>query len=353
MLRGILLIMPNHLRSDLKINSNTPDSRLFLFTNKLYFYLLKRNLYKFSNRNIKDTIYKKLVKLEFLKTLKGTITDFLKLFIELKEELYKYVYQISHLDVLTQLVISNMKTQILAKGIALDHPTVKMVIEIAEEILSENKVLNVETLYNIAKKSLKIPKKGLLFIIQYLLNKKILIEGSKFSRETVLSNRIRNKIYRYIRMNPGIHFSILKKKVFSEEAGSSGQLVWHLGLLLKFNYIKKIKVGHYSVLLPYELDEEEGRILFVLRDRINSKIIHLLIENETFIKSEIYKIIEEKREDVYYRIKNLVDHDLITYSEPSNKVLRINKNVKDVIEEILKTLKISIEKNKSNREAVV
>ena len=154
-------------------------------------------------------------------------------------------------------------------------------------------------------------------------------------------------------MNPGVHFSNLRKKALSEEAGSSGQLVWHLEMLLKFNYIKKIKVGHYSVLLPYELDKDVGRILFILRDRINNKIIHLLIENETFIKSEIYKKIEEKREDVYYRLTNLLDHDLITYSEPSNRVLCINKNVKDVIEEILKTLKIYIEKNKSSIEEVV
>ena len=331
--------MLNHLKIDPKTNSDTPDSRLFAFKYELYLYLLKSNLYKFSNRNIKDTILKKLVKLEFLKVPKRTITDSLKLFIELKEELYKYRYQITHLDILIQLIISNMKPQILTKGIDLEHPTVKRVLEIAEEILSENKVLNVETLYNMAKKSLKIPKKGLLFIIQYLINKKILIEGSKFSRETVLSNGIRKRIYKYIIMNPGVHFSVLRKNALSEEAGSSGQLVWHLGMLLKFDYIKKIKIGHYTVLLPYDLDEEEGRIFFILRDRINSKIIHLLIENKTFIKSDIYKKIEEKREDVYYRINNLLDHDLITYSEPSDKVLCVNKNVKNVIEEILKTLR--------------
>ena len=316
--------MLNYLRNELMLNSNTLNTSFFLCNVELDLYLLKNNLYEFSDRNIKNTIFKKLIKLE-----------------------------ISQLDLLISLIISNMKPQILTKGIGLDHPSVKRIIEIAEEMLSENKVLNVETLYNLAKKSLKIPKDGLLFIIQFLINKKILIEGSKFSRETVLSNSVRNRIYKYIRMNPGIHFSILKKKALSEEAGSSGQLVWHLGMLLKFNYIKKIKIGNYTVLLPYELDEDDGRIFFILRDRINNKIIHLLIENRNFIKSEIYKKIDEKREDVYYRIKNLLGHDLITYSEPSEKVLCINKNVKEIIEEILKTLKISIVKNKSNREAVV
>ncbi|GAH04445.1 unnamed protein product, partial [marine sediment metagenome] len=119
-----------------------------------------------------------------------------------------------------------MKIQIISGPIGVDHPSVKRVLEIAEEIMRKNKILNIENLYNLAKKRLKIPRNGLLSIIQILINKKILIEGSKFSKETVLSNHIRNGIYNYIRIHPGVHFSILRKKALPEEKGSSGQLVW-------------------------------------------------------------------------------------------------------------------------------
>jgi predicted transcriptional regulator len=239
-----------------------------------------------------------------------------------------------------------MKPQILTKTIGLEHPTVKIVIEIAEEIFSKNQALNVETLYNVVKKRLKIPRNGLLFIIQFLINKKILIEGSKFSKETVLSNYIRNRIYSYIIMNPGVHFSVLRKEALSEETGSSGQLVWHLEMLLKFNYINKIKVGHYTVFLPYELDENVGRILFILRDRINKKIIHLLIENESFIKSDIYKEIDEKRENVYYRINNLLEHGIITLNQDLDKEMCINRDLKEDIIRILDATKSSVKKTK-------
>ena len=148
-----------------------------------------------------------------------------------------------------------MKTEIFSKSIGEDHPNVKKVLELAEEIMSKNKVLNVENLYNIAKKRLKLPRNGLLLIIQFLINKKLLIEGSKFSRESVLTNRIRNGILNYIFKHPGVHFSDLRKKALPEEMGSSGQLVWHLEMLLKFNYIKKIKVGNYTVFLPMDMDE--------------------------------------------------------------------------------------------------
>ena len=58
-------------------------------------------------------------------------------------------------------------------SISLEHPTVKKVIKIAEDIVNENKILNIDTLYYRAKRSLKIPRRGLNTIIQYLLNKKI------------------------------------------------------------------------------------------------------------------------------------------------------------------------------------
>ena len=172
--------MLDHIGNNLKINSDSPNFRLFLFNKKIYLNVSKSNLYKFSDRSIMDTVCKKLITLEFLKPPIRTISDFLRLSIELKEELYKCIYQISHLDLLIRLIISNMKPQILTKEIGLEHPTVKRVIEIAEGILSENKVLNIETLYNVAKKSSKIPKNGLLFIIQLLITKKILIADSKF-----------------------------------------------------------------------------------------------------------------------------------------------------------------------------
>ena len=233
-----------------------------------------------------------------------------------------------------------MKTQIISGSINLAHPSVKRVLELAEEIMSKNKILNLKTLYNVAKKQLKIPRNGLLSIIQFLINEKVLIEGSKFSKETVLSNHIRRGIYIFIRTNPAIHFSALRRKTLPKKRGSSGQLVWHLEMLLKFNYIKKIKVGNYTVILPFDLSEDLGRIIFLLRDRINNKLLKLLNEEKNVLKSEIYKEIDERREDVYYRINNLIDHDLITYGETSDKVLCINSNVKDIMDEILKKLKL-------------
>lgn len=71
----------------------------------------------------------------------------------------------------------NYLALIIRNSLALDHPSVQSVIEGAREIISENKVLDTEILYNIAKRQLNaaIPHRGLLRIIQLLLNKKIFL----------------------------------------------------------------------------------------------------------------------------------------------------------------------------------
>jgi predicted transcriptional regulator len=297
-------------------------SILFVFKDLLYLHLLRSNLYRILSTSIKVTNFRKSIKLEILKAL------------EFQEYCVEFNYIIP-------LVISIMETMISSKSIGLEHPNVKKVIEIAEAIMSKNKVLNIETLYNVAKKGLNLPKNGLLFIIQFLINKKILIEGSKFSRETVLSNPTRRGIYNHIRANPGVHFSILRKKALSDESGSSGQLIWQLELLLKFNYINKIKVGNFTVFLPIEMKVELGIIYFLLRDKINRKIVDLLATQNSIKNSEIFKLIEEKREKVNYRLKNLIDYDLICFKEDPSKEVYLNPDKQEDVINILNNVKIS------------
>jgi len=327
-----VLVLQNNRRIEITIKRNYQFFRLskklrtisilFVFKDHFYLYLLRSNLYRFLNRSIKDTDIRKLIKLEI-------------------QELTEFQEYCVYFNLIIKIVISIMETKILSKSIGLEHPNVKKVIEIAEEIMSKNKVLNIETLYNVAKKSLKLPRNGLLFIIQFLINKKVLIEGSKFSRETVLSNPTRRGLYYYIRANPGAHFSILRKRALSDESGSSGQLVWHLEMLLNFNYINKIKVGNYTVFLPIEMEVDLGIINFLLRDKINRKIVDLLRTQSSIKNNEIFKIIDEKRDQVNYRLKNLISYDLICFKEDLSKEIYLNPDKQEDVINILNNIKIS------------
>ncbi len=216
----------------------------------------------------------------------------------------------------------------------LEHPSVKQVVEIAEEILNENKILSVDTLYYRAKKRLKIPRKGLNAIIEFLINNKILVDRSKFTKRTVLSNSTRKMIYNFILSNIGSHFSLIKKNgISSNIAGSPGELIWHLDMLIKFNYIKKLKVKNYTIFLPSNVDNESGIIYFFLQDELYRKILNHLISSKPKERAQIYKVIGVSRETTYYRIQNLIEFEILELLA-DNKV-RLNPKMKDIVIQVL------------------
>ncbi|MFX0010238.1 MAG: hypothetical protein ACFE9R_07990, partial [Candidatus Hermodarchaeota archaeon] len=133
-----------------------------------------------------------------------------------------------------------MRYKNLESPLSLDNPHVQKVIDIAKEFVNKNQTLKVKKLYNIAVRSLDLSTREILDIIQFLNTNKILIDGSKHTRDTILLNLYRKKIYHVINRYNGATFSYLRENVFTDHLGSAGQLLWHLNMLLKFKYIKKV-----------------------------------------------------------------------------------------------------------------
>jgi len=218
--------------------------------------------------------------------------------------------------------------------VGVKHPSVKQVIEIAEEILDENKVLDIDTLYNRAKKRLKLPSKGLKIIIQILINKKILVNRSKFTKRTVLSNTTRKIIFKFIQQNIGAHFSLIKTAWASNgELGSPGELIWHLDMLNKFNFIKRLTLKNYTIFIPFDVDDESGKVYFVLQDKLYRKILTHIVSSNIQERSAIYKNIGENRETTYYRIQNLIEFHILELVD-KNKI-KINPVKKEIVVNIL------------------
>ena len=219
----------------------------------------------------------------------------------------------------------------------LEHPKVQEVIHIAKEIVDQNKPLTTERLYNTAKNRLNLTRRGLLSIIQFLFDKKILVEGCRYTKESLLLNPYRKKIYNFIQNNLGAHFSLIKKGALSgkDNKGSPGQLIWHLEKLLKFKYIKRLKVGKFMLFLPIDIDDNVGQIYFILRDELNKKIIDLFIENRQLKKVNSYKLLDTPRELIYYHLNNLIEYGILTPSEQDPEVLILHPHQEELIKEIL------------------
>ena len=229
-----------------------------------------------------------------------------------------------------------INNKIYPLSLGMDHPSVQEVIQIALELTKEHKLINTELLYNRAKRELKIPRQGLNTIIQMLLNRKILVDGSRFTKETILRNKIRYYIYWLVKTNIGAHFSFLKKEVAQQKESDMGvgHLIWHLEKLIKFNFIKKVKVKNCTIFLPVEISDEEGILYFIMRDDLNRQIVEILLENESVDKADIYKDLNIKRENTYYRIKKLIELEIISPLAEDEKIISINLSKKNLIVEV-------------------
>jgi len=310
-----------------------------MLQSEIAFYLIRFYLYTNINNFAEGDSFKELIKVEILKTSFETFTRIIETYPELKQEFKDNAYFNEEFEIWTKFnkYWDIMKENIITHPLSLDNPNVQRIIAIAEDMMNQNKTLNVERLYNVSKKVLKIPRNGLISIINFLINNHVLLEGSKFSRETVLENYLRKNILEYIQLNGCAHFSILRKEALSERDGnqkSSGQLVWHLEMLMKFNYIKKIKVGNYSVFLPYKEDERSAKVLFLVKDRINREIFSLLRELGQIKKADMFKEIDERRDYVNYRINNLINQNLLKY-DPVSKELSLSQKDKKKVDEAI------------------
>lgn len=205
-------------------------------------------------------------------------------------------------------------------------PGVHAVMEIAKEIIDKHRVVEVDALYKAVKRRSKLPHKEIVDAIQFLLRMNYLVEGTRFTRETVLINPYRGKILDLIERQRAVHFSRIKERVLDgtdAKAGSSGQLIWHLEMLIKFKLIKKIKVKHYSVFIPQDLSDTEGKVHFLVHDGVTRKVLALLVAEGPVKKADVHKYIDEKREDVYYRIKSLCEIGIIAESETEGSVFLV------------------------------
>ena len=201
------------------------------------------------------------------------------------------------------------------------------------------------TLYQRAKRKLKIPRKGLLQIIQLLIDNKFLVDGSKFTRDSVLENQHRNRVLQIILHNLGIHFSALKRNFFAKNMGSTGQLVWHLDMLIKFNYIKKIYFKNYAIFVPSNIDEEEGLVYFLLRDNTNRQIFYLFNDRRCVEKKVIYERLAKARETIYYHLKELEITGILVSKDDG--LICIASNIYQMLKTLFKDTQLRIIKKET------
>ena len=161
--------------------------------------------------------------------------------------------------------------------------------------------------------------------------KHIIVEGSKITRNTILSNLNRRSIYEEIKSNPGTYLNKLSKdlglSIFSTN--------WHLDILLKFNMIRKQEINNHITYFDSELPSENDYILQIISRAKCSEIIeYLKLNSEGWTKSQIAKTLRMHHTTVNKYLEILIDSQLV------NPRILDNKNFYCLNTEKLEELKI-------------
>ena len=107
-------------------------------------------------------------------------------------------------------------------------------------------------------------------------------------------------------------------------------------MLLKFNYIQKLKVKKYTLFFLSETNKDAAIIFFFLQNEMYHEIIHLFIRFRALMKNQLPLILRKARQLVYYRLKTLIDFEILTFIEGPNKELELNPEKKTLIHKVFR-----------------
>jgi predicted transcriptional regulator len=155
----------------------------------------------------------------------------------------------------------------------------KLVLNVVQEYLNKNRYLNMNEIIpfiisRFRNASININISGIEDILRSLIKKNLIVEGSKLSINDILRNEKRKNIYHYILQNPGIYFN----RIVRELNISNHVVVWHLNILLKFQFIKKAKIENHEIYFESNYDQKDLKLSYFTSKDKGKKMIEYLKE---------------------------------------------------------------------------
>jgi DNA-binding MarR family transcriptional regulator len=128
------------------------------------------------------------------------------------------------------------------------------------------------------------------------------------SRENILKLETRQKIYRYIHDNPGLHLREIQRKTDIPYA----TLKYHLKYLEKHKLIStKSKMGYRRYATSDKFSKKEREILDMFRQEIPRYILMYILFYHIFSQVEISKSLEKTPQAIAFHLKKLLKLGII------------------------------------------
>lgn len=205
-------------------------------------------------------------------------------------------------------------------GVDLTEDELK-IFNLIEEFLNKNRIFEKEKVlfYIKSRADNNLNINGINLIIDSLLTKNLIVEGSKLTRRTLLLNINRAKIFEIVKQYPGIY----KNKITKMMNLSQYVINWHLSKLLAFDFIRERDINGQICYFDSIVGEENDKLFNIINKEKCRSIIEFLIEHKNgCTKNQISKELKMHFNTIVKYIKIIDNYNLLN---------RINLNSREYL----------------------
>jgi predicted transcriptional regulator len=155
-------------------------------------------------------------------------------------------------------------------------------------------------------------------ILGSLVKKKLIVEGTNLTRIDILKNKKRYQIYQFILKNPGVYFN----KIVRELKINQSVVVWHINMLVRFDFIKKEEYMNHEIFFDSKLESIDKKLSYYISKDKSKKIIEYLKTNNFGItKTHLSTDLGIHHNTISKYLENLEELNLIIKKKTSKKTL--------------------------------
>jgi predicted transcriptional regulator len=199
----------------------------------------------------------------------------------------------------------------------------KIILNLVHDYLNKNRQFTFEDILPYINSrarlgSININNEGIKTILRSLIDKKMIVEGSKLYKSEILENKKRKNIYDYIANNPGTYFN----RILRELNYSNHIVVWHLSILLKFDFIHKEVLENHDIYFDAKKEFQEVILTYFTSKEKSKKIIDFLKYDNTGIsKTHLSQELNMHINTINKHLSLLVKYQVLVKKRIDNKNL--------------------------------
>ncbi len=208
------------------------------------------------------------------------------------------------------------------------------ILEIVNTIIEKNRVVLVERVFRLARRELGAPRRQIDDVIDDLIREQKIVPGSRITREIILNNKNRKKIYFLLKKFPGLNLNTIKSQL---KLGSHS-VEWHLEVLLKFGCIQEFRYKGSSLFALGNLHQNMVLLHFFSRKDLIRGIFQALLRQPATL-ADLERELGIPKQNISYHVNILDDLNLIKkmFKEGSarEKILELSEETRRLLPQIL------------------